>query len=99
MRKVIPIVTFKKDITTAELFGKIQAPIFTPKDSPFAIGQCKQKARERAQEYDKHDVLICDGPCILGALAIMEWMGVHNKVNVLVFHAREREYLLREVLP
>jgi len=98
MRKIYPVVCYDKDQSRAQIFGELGDPIFGRSQSPFNVAAALAVAQNVAEQASIDDCILVEGQPMLCALAILGWLRVHAKANVLLYHSREQEYLLREVL-
>jgi len=78
----------------AKKFGELKV-ILGSDVSPFNLDRIEETMRIALQESDSQDYVIPAGPPIINMLLIKNWP--HNVMKILLFHARTRNYIYREI--
>lgn len=84
------------DFGAAAEYGEI-IELLPGRISPFNIDMLKRKIKARMDEVGvgPEDLLCMSGPAILNCLVFHEWQRAWGKVELLLFHSRDLEYIHR----
>jgi adenosylmethionine-8-amino-7-oxononanoate aminotransferase len=83
------------DLTAAKAYGRLKVISEGPLVEGFKLDVLAQKAHEALRESRPEDWLVTTGHMILGILTALEFVRRHNRLNLLIFHAKLRRYLPR----
>ena len=86
------------DLTSAEKFGEIKT-IFDEAFSPFMMERAAERASVVFDEFPptEQDYVLFSGPTSLNIVAVMEILKRAPSVRCLIFHARDRKYVVRDL--
>ena len=82
------------DFSSAKKYGEIMVVVPTDQ-SPFNIDALREHFRKAFLHASPKDYVIPSGPALVNIIMFDEWP--FKGMNVLMFHARTKEYVYREV--
>lgn len=95
-RKVIVPQMAGHDFKKATSFGRV-IELLPGRLSPFNVDLLQTRIKKRLQEEDisENDFLVLSGPAVINCLTFVEWLDMHGKVELLLFHSRDFQYIHR----
>jgi hypothetical protein len=95
-RKVIVPQMAGHDFQKATSFGRV-IELLSGRLSPFNLDllQTRIKKRLREEDISSDDFLVLSGPAVINCLVFTEWLNMHNKIELLLFHSRDFQYIHR----
>ena len=98
MRRVWVPKSAGHDLSSAEKYGEIMT-IFDEAFSPFMMERAAERASVVLDEFPptEEDYVLFSGPTSLNLVAVMEILKRVPSVRCLIFHARDRKYVVRDL--
>jgi hypothetical protein len=87
-----------QEITDAKSFGKVKFITTGNVIDTFRLDQLAGQVFDALKTSKPEDWLVPTGHMVLGALAILELLRRHGRVNLLLWHARIHKYIPRTVI-
>lgn len=86
------------DLSTAEQYGKLHT-VFDEAFSPFMMERAVERATVVFDETPptEEDYVLFSGPTSLNLITVMEILRRVPSVRCLIFHARDRKYVVRDL--
>lgn len=84
------------DYSDATKYGELK-PITTGSLNLMNVDRLITAAVEQTDESTPEDYLLISGPPLMCALAQAVWMQRHGKCKILIYDAKEREYVMKLV--
>ena len=84
-----------QDLSHAQTFGKIKAIRNDKYIETFQMDVLSAQVAEALANSHPEDWLIPTGHMVLGILAALEFLHRHRRLNLLVWHAKQRKYVPR----
>lgn len=84
------------DFTAAEAYGQL-VPLTEGHINPFATDRILFQLAQIMIDSNPEDLLVLSGHHIVTTLAATILLLKHGKVNFLLFHAKNRNYIIRQI--
>jgi hypothetical protein len=85
-----------QDISHAKTFGRVKA-ISVGRIETFKLDQLAAQVTAALKDSRPEDWLITTGHMVLGIFAAVEFIRRHNRLNLLIWHAKLHKYIPRVV--
>lgn len=84
------------DFNEAGQYGEV-IELLSGQFSPFNLDSLRTRIKKRLTEIEvtADDYLALSGTAVVNCLTFLEWLNMHGRVELLLFHSRDLEYIHR----
>lgn len=84
-----------QDVSHAKMFGRIKVITTAPVIETFKLDLLSRQVTDALAESRPEDWLICTGHMVLGIITAVEFLRKHHRLNLLLWHSKEKKYIPR----